>query len=218
MPFGVATPDAYRWLDADRAFLSRQFDVCMADGGRYHERVLLPLFFGTLNTPVSRRAPRARHLGRIPFLNGGLFARTPLERRLRAWRFPDELLGELFDRLFSRYRFVAHEDNATWSQASVDPEMLGRAFESLMAQPERKAAGAYYTPHALVARVAEHALAASDLVALDQLTRCRVLDPACGSGAFLVYMLERVADRMRELGHPGTRAENKADPIAESTA
>ena len=44
------------WLDGDRAFLARQFDACMASGGAFHQRVLLPLWFGTLNTPMRRRA------------------------------------------------------------------------------------------------------------------------------------------------------------------
>ena len=56
------------WLDGDRRFLARTFDECMARGGRFQRSGLAPLFFGTLNTPVRRRAPRARALGTIPFL------------------------------------------------------------------------------------------------------------------------------------------------------
>ena len=72
--------EAKGWLDGDRAWLIGRFDACMRTGGGFHRRVLLPLFFGTLNTPVTRRAPAARALGRIPFLNGGLFARSHVER------------------------------------------------------------------------------------------------------------------------------------------
>ncbi|HYC52407.1 MAG TPA: N-6 DNA methylase [Gemmatimonadaceae bacterium] len=208
--------EAKGWLDGDRAFLSRQFDACMRNGGQYHQRVLLPLFFGTLNTPVHHRATRARALGQIPFLNGGLFARSALERRTSAWRFPDESLGDLFDNLFARFRFVAREDSATWSAASVDPEMLGRAFESLMASAERKAGGVFYTPHALVARAADHALRACTAATLEEITALRVLDPACGSGAFLVYLLERLAERRRELGDVGTTASLRRAVLATS--
>jgi hypothetical protein len=54
--------EAKGWLDADRAFLARAFDACMERDGQFHRRVLLPLFFGTLNTRYSRRAPTARAL------------------------------------------------------------------------------------------------------------------------------------------------------------
>jgi hypothetical protein len=79
----LAFLEAKGWLDADRRFLARTFGECVAKGGRYQRRVLEPLFFGTLNTPPHRRAPFARSLGRIPFLNGGLFTRAPAERLAR---------------------------------------------------------------------------------------------------------------------------------------
>ena len=64
-----------------RSSSATSIDAC-ARGGRFHDRVLRPLFFGTLNTPFRRRARTARAFGRVPFLNGGLFARTPVERAL----------------------------------------------------------------------------------------------------------------------------------------
>ena len=204
------------WLNGDRGFLANRFDECMAAGGGFHQRVMLPLFFGTLNTPVRRRAAAARAFGAVPFLNGGLFSKTPLERRHARARFSDEALGELFSQLLGAYRFTAREEQEHWSEVAIDPEMLGRAFESLMAARERRVSGAFYTPQPLVMHVADHALVAAlrsstlsaDLlagalrgdelplsVASDLRERLRdlsVLDPACGSGAFLVYLLERI--------------------------
>lgn len=215
--------EAKGWLDGDPAFLARTFDGCMASGGDYHRRVLRPLVFGTLNTPTRRRAAAARAFGRVPFLNGGLFARTPLERRLGDARWDDDAVGLIFERLLRRYRFTAREDQPRWTDAAVDPEMLGRAFESLMNAGTRRDSGAFYTPPALVARVTRSALAsalttaaAADAAplpaavveaALDgaivspadgaRLLRAvrglRLLDPACGSGAFLVHALESLA-------------------------
>jgi hypothetical protein len=204
------------WLDGDRGFLTSRFDECMATGGRFHERVLQSLFFGTLNTPMRKRAAAARAFGAVPFLNGGLFGRTPLERRHPKARFSDEALGELFSQLLGAYRFTAREEQAQWSEVAIDPEMLGRAFESLMAARERRVSGAFYTPQPLVAQVADHALVAAlasgDLSAAwvesalrgdtlpapaarllgQRLRALTVLDPACGSGAFLVHLLERL--------------------------
>ncbi|HEU4565530.1 MAG TPA: DNA methyltransferase, partial [Gemmatimonadaceae bacterium] len=212
------------WLDGERRFLENGFARCMEQGGDYHARVLLPLFFGTLNTPVSRRAAAARAMGRIPFLNGGLFARTALERRRAGVHFTDETLGLLFSELLSRYRFTAREEGARWSEAAIDPEMLGRAFESLMDARARRASGAFFTPQALVARVTRAALASAlaggalspDAVAdalagdapdaaaarllRERATAVRVLDPSCGSGTFLVHALEELAALLGRCG------------------
>jgi hypothetical protein len=196
----LAFLEAKGWLDRDRAFLANRFEQCLATGGRFHDRVLRPLFFGTLNTAVRRRANAAKIFGSIPFLNGGLFSRTPLERRHRGLSFSDDAYGTLIFDVFGHFRFTAREEASTWSEAAVDPEMLGRAFESLMASRERQRTGAFYTPFSLVERVTDRgigALALSDRAAIERIT---VLDPACGSGAFLVYALERVANLLVDAG------------------
>jgi methylase of polypeptide subunit release factors len=196
--------EAKGWLDGDSAFLARQFDETMARGGRFHDRVLRPLFFGTLNTPSRLRAAAATRFGNIPFLNGGLFARSPIERRHRGLAFTDDAYGRLIGGVFGQFRFTAHEETATWSEAAVDPEMLGRAFESLMAPPERRRTGAFYTPFALVERLTnagvESVLAGTDADPAEILASLTVLDPACGSGAFLVHALEQITHRLRLLG------------------
>jgi hypothetical protein len=183
------------WLNEDSAFLVNAFDRCMARGGEFHTRVLLPLFFGTLNTPARNRAARARTFGRVPFLNGGLFTPTAVERELRSARFSDDACGRFFGELLSRFRFTALEERSTFEEVAIDPEMLGRAFESLMAAESRRTSGAYYTPHELVERVTGLAFDARLTASptLDALSRVRVIDPACGSGAFLVHALDRLA-------------------------
>ncbi|MFN8666147.1 MAG: type IIL restriction-modification enzyme MmeI [Gemmatimonadaceae bacterium] len=212
------------WLDTDADFLARHLDRVLASGGDAHRRFLEPLAFGTLNTRVSQRAAAARAFGRVPFLNGGLFARSPVECRHRRVRFRDEDLGALFDELLARYRFTGREQQRDWTESAVDPEILGRAFESLMASRERRDSGAFYTPHALVARVTDAAL--EDVLGASGVVRdpslalrnpaalppdertamhgallsLRLLDPACGSGAFLVHALERVAHLTSALG------------------
>ncbi|HEX3865533.1 MAG TPA: N-6 DNA methylase, partial [Gemmatimonadaceae bacterium] len=202
--------EAKGWLNRDAAFLEHRFEECIANGGRFHDRVLRPLFFGTLNTPIRRRSPVARAFGEIPFLNGGLFARTAVERRHRGLGFSDESYGQLVYDLFGHYRFTAREESTAWTEAAVDPEMLGRAFESLMVSSERRRTGAFFTPFPLVDRVTAAGLdAALEHTGLDDLT---VLDPACGSGAFLVHALERIADRRAEaLSHGAHNGNTPAD-------
>ncbi|MBA3889398.1 MAG: hypothetical protein H0X64_02610 [Gemmatimonadaceae bacterium] len=222
----LAFLQAKGWLDNDRAFLQRVYDDCVVGRGGVHRRVLRPLFFGTLNTPVRDRAPTARAFGRVPFLNGGLFAPVRVERGTNAPELGDATIGTFLRDVLGAYRFTASERHSTVAGAAVDPEMLGRAFESLMASHERRASGTFYTPSTFVARVADEGLlrAAGSLlppgstavvealrtglgvpgalqpVARDALSRLTVLDPACGSGAFLVHALERLAGWHRLAG------------------
>ena len=212
------------WLDGDHGFLGNRYADCMVGGGGYHRKVLVPLFFGTLNTHAKNRSPRAHAFGRIPFLNGGLFARSPLERLHSKSFFSDESLGDLFADVLTRYRFTAREDSTSWSEAAIDPEMLGRAFESLMSASTRKTSGAFYTPQSLVVQLTRSTLShglSGPLVSaecvsaalsgeqlsrrqsehlLNRLDSFHLLDPACGSGAFLVHALEGISGLRSRLG------------------
>lgn len=236
----LAFLEAKGWLDGNREFLRHAFDARCANGGDVHRRLLDPLFFGTLNTPTSKRAAAARAFGRIPFLNGGLFARTPVERTADDLRFTDEALGELIGGLLARYRVTARESSSTWNEAAVDPEMLGRAFESLMGAGDRRSSGAFYTPRAIIERIGGEGLDAA-LRALDvpadtlgmvragaalppahgehlrsALLRLRVLDASCGSGAFLVHMLERLADLALAAGDGRPVSDRRRDVLTRS--
>ncbi len=195
------------WLDGRPDFLRRAVDEALARRRSLHRHLFRPLFFGTLNRAAAERG-RARAFGAIPFLNGGLFEPHPLER---AWRgeVPDDCWRDAFDRLFERFHFTVHEDAPP---GVIAPDMLGRVFEGLMAPPERRASGAFYTPAALVERMVDAALATHLSVRLDcpaaeaaarlaarepgaiaSLSGLTLLDPAVGSGAFLLGALERLA-------------------------
>ena len=187
----LAFLEAKGWLDGDRAFLRRQMERVATTAFPLHRRLLRPLWFGTLNTPVVKRDPWARAFGRVPFLNGGLFTRTPLEVRCRALHLTDDAIAAVIVDLLGQYRLTARETSAVVSEAAVDPEMLGRAFESLMGEGTRRTRGAFYTPHGVIARVLGAALEPPPL---------RLLDPACGSGAFLVAALEALAARAVQAG------------------
>jgi len=228
----LAFLEAKGWLRGDRAFLAHCFEECMGAGGRFRQTALRPLFFGTLNTPFGRRATKARAFGRIPFLNGGLFARTALERANSSILFSDDAYGALIYDVFGQFRFTAREESADWSEAAVDPEMLGRAFESLMANRERRRTGAFYTPFSLVEQLSAHALGArlGELMCDDpatlpaarrahlraELSRLTIMDPACGSGAFLVHVLERLTSTHVTLGDERDVASIRRDVLTRS--
>ncbi len=210
----LAFLEAKGWLDEDRAYLRHGLERA-AGVTDVQRRFLEPLFFGTLNTPVHARSPAARALGRIPFLNGGLFTRSGVEKRCRALRFTDDALAAIIGDLLVRFRLTARETTSDLSDAAVDPEMLGRAFESLMSTDARRAQGSFFTPHALTTRIVAEAIASARAGGVSP-HHLLVLDPACGSGAFLVATLEMIAEESAQRREVLTRCIHGVDrdPLA----
>lgn len=215
-------------LEGDRYYLPRLYQGWVEgalesdDRGRdesFYRAVLRPLFFGALNTRPGERGAAARRLGELPYLNGGLFDYHPLERDFPDLDLDDDLIGRVFDGLLERYRFTTREAVESVADESdevgVDPEMLGQVFEELMAADRREASGTFFTPAAVVNRLVTRALdlwlhRLDDALAeiepslrrrhrAEALARIRVLDPACGSGAFLLGALSRLTRVRAEL-------------------
>ncbi len=195
------------WLNGEADFLRRRLDDRLARRRPLHRDLFRPLFFGTLNRPAAERG-RASAFGRIPFLNGGLFEPHPLERHWQG-TVPNATWREAFDHLFERFHFTVDERLAA---GQIAPDMLGRVFEGLMAPADRRETGAFYTPAALVPRLVEAGLTALVAERLDLprpeaaarlsrpdgpvlalLSTVTILDPAVGSGAFLLGALDRLA-------------------------
>ncbi len=123
--------------------------------------VLVPLFFKTLNTPVADRTPRSIGGGlggeAIPYLNGGLFEKHPEDVLFDTLNLNDWLIS--FVKVLESFDFTVDESNSIYQQVAIDPEMLGRIFENLLASQNeeteklanrRKAFGAFYTPREIV--------------------------------------------------------------------
>jgi hypothetical protein len=199
--------EAKGWLAGRPRFLREEVDTCLSARRSIHHHLLQPLFFGTLNRPSGERGSLARRFGAIPFLNGGLFEPHPLERRWRAG-IPTPALQSAFDSLFEKFHFTL----APPSGESIAPDMLGQVFERVMEPAERHATGSYYTPAALVDAVLKDALASwlaqqrgdpwpaarrrlddPDAPTRRALGGIRLLDPAVGSGAFLLGALRLLA-------------------------
>jgi len=220
------------WLDGDRRYLIRRFDDCVAARRPFHRRVLDPLCFGALNRPAAERSGAARALGRLPFLNGGLFEPTALERRHGAARWSNSDWRDAFDHLLERFHFSARE---TEDGDAVAPDMLGRVFEGVMDPAERRASGSYYTPAALVREIVRAGLEAVLVHRVGlappaaerwihrgepperspDLRHLSVLDPAVGSGAFLLGALEELT-RLRCTGGEGPACAVRRDVLAHS--
>ena len=122
---------------------------------------------------------------KTPFINGGLFDCLDSEEATRdgGYRidcFSDEHYKKLslpnrlfFDEyrglipLLNHYKFTVEENTPIEQEVALDPELLGKVFENLLAayNPEtgataRKQTGSYYTPRPIVDYMVEEALVA----------------------------------------------------------
>jgi hypothetical protein len=188
-----------------------------------NERLYWTFFYG-LNTAaedfaVHSDARLKERRGEVPFLNGGLFDLEDEYDVRDKVKIPNAAFAEVLD-LFDRYNFTVMESTPLDIEVAVDPEMLGKVFEELVTG--RHESGSYYTPRPIVAFMCREALkhyltqVAPDEAAvarfvdegdpsalrdpeavLNALRAVKVCDPACGSGAYLLGMMQELL-RLRE--------------------
>ena len=127
----------------------------------YYHSVLEKLFFEMLNKESKERSSDLpADADKVPYLNGGLFEPHSNDYYEGQPNFvlkvPDQWFIDLFE-VLERYNFTIDENTSTDIELSIDPEMLGRIFENLLAEinPEtgasaRKNTGSYYTPRTIV--------------------------------------------------------------------
>lgn len=152
------------WLNGNPTFLCDLFltSPYQAD---FLEQVLEPLFFGIFNTEPEQREKLfadeqwdeglLKQWERLPYLNGGLFERDEVDKM--NIRLPSSLFNDLFTFLAS-YNFTVDENDPDDAEIGVDPEMLGKIFESLL--EDNKAKGAFYTPKEIVRYMCKESLIA----------------------------------------------------------
>jgi adenine-specific DNA-methyltransferase len=145
--------------------------------------------------------------------------------------------------LLSQYKFTVAENTPIEEEVALDPELLGKAFENLLASynPEtkstaRKQTGSFYTPREIVDYMVDESLkaymkgalveealmkeddarAGLDLLfeytekehlfdetetqaLINAIDKCKILDPACGSGAFPMGVLHKMVHILHKL-------------------
>ena len=171
-------------------------------------------------------------IGDVPFLNGGLFEEAELDRR-NGITVPDAAIKQVLEGLFDRFNFTVMESTPFDIEVAVDPEMLGKVFEELVTG--RHDSGAYYTPRTVVSFMCREALKGylegqdtglapeaiarfvdsqdTDGIGVAQarriaaaLAEATVVDPACGSGAYLLGMMQELIELQTALYNAGADA------------
>ena len=221
-------------LIPEKELLSSEAVAACGKDSYYHFK-LENLFFQVLNTDhPERHADFTKPpYKQIPFLNGGLFEPHDddhyggINRVEYTLKIPNEWFKDFFE-ILEKYNFTIDENTSVDVELAVDPEMLGRIFENLLAEinPEtgetaRKSTGSYYTPRQIVEYMVDESLRQylktktgiadeklSDLLSyaketadlkdaekdkvIAALDSAKVIDPACGSGAFPMGVLQKI--------------------------
>ena len=243
------------------------------ENNNYYHSILEKLFFQTLNTPMDKRVENLpAGCEQIPFLNGGLFEPqiedyylpnkiTGFSDHINTLKIPDDWFFNFFIEL-EKYNFTIDENSVVDIEVSVDPEMLGRIFENLLAEIDpdsgesaRNATGSFYTPREIVDYMAIESLVnhiftqlqsknetlnieQDDLKilfrlddAIDEnspivkyktdilnaLDNLKILDPACGSGAFPMGVLQKIVMALQKLDPNAEWWKNKQVEKIENT-
>lgn len=132
------------FLNGERDYLRNRLDRCQKEKGRdkfysFYSYFLLRLFHEGLGGK-KRNSELERLLGRIPYLNGGLFEPHPIEEQYPKIAIPDEAFAHIFA-YFDRYQWHLDE-RPLRNDNEINPDVLGYIFEKYINQ---KQMGAYYT-------------------------------------------------------------------------
>jgi len=166
----LGVPEDGEWGKGERRFLQTLFDTAVKSDDNFYTKKLQFLFYEALaNDRKDQFDPSyyQRFECRIPFLNGGLFEADYDWQKIRV-EIPNSMFSNeeiidgdkgtgIFD-VFDRYNFTIKEDEPLEKEVAIDPEMLGKVFENMLENPERKSKGAYYTPREIVHYMCQESL------------------------------------------------------------
>ena len=133
------------FLDGDVNYLRNRLKLCQAEWGTdtfhsFYRQFLLKLFHEGLGKP-DRNPELDQLLGKIPYLNGGLFEVHQLEEKYDSTlQIPDAAFEQVFN-FFDDYDWHL-DDRPLRNQNEINPDVLGYIFEKYINQ---KQMGAYYT-------------------------------------------------------------------------
>lgn len=133
------------FLDDNKNYLRDKLKECQARKGKdrfysFYRSFLMVLFHQGLGNPAHSTELR-KDIGRIPYLNGGLFDEHELEKKYTGIDISDKAFESIFD-FFDDYEW--HLDTRiTATGKDINPDVIGYIFEKYI--NDRSQMGAYYT-------------------------------------------------------------------------
>lgn len=135
------------FLDQDLNYLQNKLKRCEELEGQtnfysFYRSFLLELFHDGLGKPkIKRKSALPVDLGKIPYLNGGLFDVHELERQFDQIEIDDDAFKKIFN-FFDQWNW--HLDSSIEATGKdINPDVIGYIFEKYI--NDRAAMGAYYT-------------------------------------------------------------------------
>ncbi len=215
----------------------------------FYSQWLCSLFFGAFNkksqffhTNLPMEIKESFSI--MPFLNGGLFSKTELDELI--FEIPDNVFEWLFEPdpnniykgFLETFNFTIDESLPVDVEVAVDPEMLGKVYESLIAEEEKGVSGIFYTPRIEIDYMCRMSLIkyletetrlkqekiidfvfdphnkVSELeneelsLIRKKLNDVKIVDPAVGSASFLVGMMNILLELNQEIAKVEKKEEN----------
>jgi hypothetical protein len=221
------TPTTKDWIDGEPRFMQRLFEDFSNPSAFHSQCLTKLFFetlnTKRINDVFEVKGLNGKLNGsRVPYLNGGLFEPEKNKSTLII-DFPTDFFKDLLA-FFEQYNFTIDENSPDDHEVGIDPEMLGHIFENLLEDYREK--GAIYTPKEIVQYMCKESLIQyllnsfpeqKDIEAFirlhtvspvlaekenavllnKKLDDIKVCDPAIGSGAFPIGMLQEIFEAKR---------------------
>ena len=142
------------FLNGDLNYLASKLKETKQQGrDRFYREFLCPLFFEGFAKKESDRPPQSqRLLGKIPYLNGGIFLRHQIEElHGKSIQIPDAAFEKLFA-FFDEFQWHLDE-RPLRNDKEINPDVLGYIFEKYINQ---KQMGAYYTKEDITGYISQN--------------------------------------------------------------
>ena len=151
-----------KFLDGDPHYLRHRLERTQKDVGKdkffrtFYRHFLLELFHRGLGAREESRSDETKKLiGKVPYLNGGLFDQHALEREHgEDIQIPDKAFKSLFE-FFDTYNWHL-DDRPTASGRDINPDVIGYIFEKYI--NDRAEMGAYYTREDITGYIARNTI------------------------------------------------------------
>jgi adenine-specific DNA-methyltransferase len=148
--------------EGDLEFFRNKFNECLKRNKNFFNDYLEVLFYEGLNKDNKDQFCKNLEC-KVPYLNGGLFE----EIENYNWKnekilIPNSIFSNnentgILD-IFDLYNFTVDESTDFDIEIAIDPEMLGKVFESLIPENLKKKMGVFYTNRSVVTYMCRDAL------------------------------------------------------------
>ncbi len=188
-------------------FVDRLIFICYCEDKKLNDSDLKPILHEF----------RSKHIGKKTFIIGKI--KTLFEKYNKIYnsdlfkeglcdefQFDDSILGEILEDLRGFTEALPYDFSV------IDADILGRAYENFLGHiitgkkrfkekkdiGKRKKMGIYYTPQYIVSYIIKNTLREKlkDL-SFKEILKIKVLDPACGSGSFLIKVFDTLVEESK---------------------